>query len=170
MSDTTNAPPGQEDAQKLMASYARKQGIYGAEFDSYGDVAFGEFGFRYDQEKDALVGRAFVAKAWLQSDPPRYHDAYRMVARALNDPAVGGLFDQGGGYFRLDEDKRIYFLEKEFPLGKTTAADLEKGMDQLRNLGTTWTMRWFARVADVAHGRAFPPAKPVKQDDPDDSY
>jgi hypothetical protein len=170
MTTSTNAPPGRDEAQTLMASYARKQGIYGAEFDAFGDVAFGEFGFRHDSDKDALVGRVFIAKAWLKGDPPKYQDAYRTVARALNDPAVGGLFDQGGGYFRLDEDKRIYFLEKDFPLGKTAPADLEKGMEQLRSLGATWTMRWFARVADVAHGRAFPPAKPVKQEDPDDSY
>lgn len=170
MTTSTNAPPGREEAQKLMASYARKQSIYSAEFDPSGDVAFGGFGFRHDSEKNALVGRVFIAKAWMIGDPPEYQDAYRTVARALNDPAVGGLFDQGGGYFRLDEDKRIYFLEKDFPLGKTTPADLEKGMEQLRDLGATWTMRWFARVADVAHGRAFPPAKPVKQDDPDDTY
>jgi hypothetical protein len=170
MTTSTNAPPGRDRAQALMASYARKQGIYGAEFDPSGDVAFGSYGFRHDADKDALVGRVLVAKAWLKGDPPNYQDAYRTVARALNDPAIGGLFDQGGGYFRLDEDKRLYFLEKDFPLAKATPADVEEGMERLRSLGATWTMRWFARVADVAHGRAFPPAKPVKQEDPDDSY
>ena len=169
MNSSTKSPE-QEQAQTLMQSYARKQSIYDAELDASGNVAFGDFGFRHDADKNALIGRVFVAKAWMLGDPPDYQDAYRTVARALNDPAVGGLFDQGGGYFRLDEDKRIYFLEKDFPLGKTTPADLEKGMEQLRNLGATWTMRWFARVADVAHGRAFPPAKPVKQGDSDDSY
>lgn len=169
MSSGTNSP-NRDKAQSLMRSYARKQGIYEAELDASGDVAFGEFGFRHDEEKDALVGRAFVAKAWLRGDPPEYQDAYRKVARALNDPAIGGLFDQGGGYFRLDEDKRIYFLEKEFPLGKSTPADIEEGMERLRSLAATWTMRWFGRVADVAHGRALPPAKPVKQGDPDDSF
>ena len=166
----SNHPPDRDKAESLMKSYARKQGIYDAEFDASGNVAFGEFGFRHDADKDALVGRVFVAKAWLKGDPPEYQDAYRTVARALNNPAIGGLFDQGGGYFRLDEDKRIYFLEKDFPLGKVTSADVEEGMERLRTLGATWTMRWFGRVADVAHGRAFPPAKPVKQGDPDDSY
>jgi len=165
-----NLPPDRDKAESLMKSYARKQGIYDAEFDASGNVAFGNFGFRHDTDKDALVGRVFVAKAWLPGDPPEYQEAYRTVARALNNPAIGGLFDQGGGYFRLDEDKRIYFLEKDFPLGKTTPADVEEGMERLRSLGATWTMRWFGRVADVAHGRAFPPAKPVKQGDPDDSY
>jgi hypothetical protein len=166
----TNHSPERDQAQSLMRSYARKQGIYDAEFDDSGNAAFGSYGFRHDEEKKALVGRAFVAKAWMAGDPPEYKDAYRTVARALNDPAIGGLFDQGGGYFRLDEDKRMYFLEKDFPLGKTNPAEVEEGMERLRSLGATWTMRWFGRVADVAHGRAFPPAKPVKQEDPDDSY
>lgn len=166
----SNHPPDRIKAESLMKSYARKQGLYDAELDGSGDVTFGEFGFRHDTDKDALVGRVFIAKAWMRGDPPEYQDAYRTVARALNDPAIGGLFDQGGGYFRLDEDKRIYFLEKDFPLSKATPADVEEGMERLRSLGATWTMRWFGRVADVAHGRAFPPAKPVKQEDPDDSY
>jgi len=165
-----HAPPGRDEAQKLMQSYARSEGIYEAELDSNGDVAFGEFGFRHDPDAGALVGRVFVAKAWMQGDPPEYQDAYRKVGRALNDPAVGGLFDQGGGYFRLDEDKRIYFLERAFPLKQTSPKDLREGMELLRNLGATWTMRWFGRVADVAHGRAIPPHKPVKQGDPDGSY
>lgn len=169
MSTSTNSPE-RDQAQSLIRSYARKQGIYDAELDDTGNAAFGSYGFRHDEEKNALVGRVFVAKAWMTGDPPEYKDAYRTVARALNDPAIGGLFDQGGGYFRLDEDKRMYFLEKDFSLGKTTPADVEEGMERLRSLGATWTMRWFGRVADVAHGRAFPPAKPVKQEDPDDSY
>ncbi|HRI66250.1 MAG TPA: hypothetical protein PK156_18510 [Polyangium sp.] len=169
MTSSMNSPD-RDKAQLLMHSYARKQGVYDAELDARGDVSFGNFGFRHDEEKGALVGRVFIAKAWMLGDPPEYEDAYRTVARALNNPAVGGLFDQGGGYFRLDEDKRMYFLEKDFPLGKTTPAEVEEGMERLRSLGATWTMRWFARVADVAHGRAFPPAKPVKQGDPDDSY
>jgi hypothetical protein len=153
-----------------MQSYVERQNILDAAFDGRGDAAFGDFGFRHDPEKDALVGRAFVAKAWMKDDPPEYHDAYRKVARALNDPQVGGLFEQGGGYFNLDEDKRIYFLQKEFPLATTTPKDLREGMDLLRDLAAVWTTRWFFRVANVAHGRASAPARPVKRDDPEGTY
>jgi hypothetical protein len=170
MTKNDDAPPGRDEAEKLMQSHARSQGIYDAELDTSGDVSFGEFGFRHDADKDALVGRVFVAKAWMEGDPPEYQDAYRKVGRALNDPAVGGLFDQGGGYFRLDEDKRMYFLEKEFPLKKTAPKELREDMEHLRNLAATWTIRWFGRVADVAHGRALPPTRPVKLGDPDDTY
>jgi len=169
MTTKNDAPPGRDKAESLAQSYARKNGIYDAELDEQGDVSFGEYGFRHDADKDALTGRVFVAKAWMAGDPPEYQDAYRKVGRALNDPAVGGLFDQGSGYFRLDEEKRMYFLQRDFPLATTAAKDLAEGMERLRDLGATWTMRWFGRVADIAHGRALPPAKPVKQGDPDET-
>jgi hypothetical protein len=170
MAATSNAPAGRDRAEALAQSYARREGIYAAALDERGDASFGEFGFRHDPEKDALVGRVFVAKAWMAGDPPEYQDAYRKVGRALNDPYVGGMFEQGGGYFLLDEDRRMYFLARNFPLATTTPKDLGEGMDLLRDLAATWTLRWFARVADVAHGREAPPARPVTRDDPEGTY
>jgi hypothetical protein len=162
-------PPGRDRADALMQSYARKENRYDAALDESGDVSFGEFGFRHEVDKDALVARVFVAKAWRDGAPEAQIDAFSKVGRALNDPAIGGLFDQGGGYFHLDPDKRIYFLKKDFPLATTTPADLGEGMERLRDLAATWTTRWFGRVADITHGRALAPLRPVKQDDPDDT-
>jgi hypothetical protein len=170
MATSDSMPPGRDQAERLVQSYARRQNIYDAALDANGDAAFGAFGFRHDPDKDALVGRAFVAKAWLPEDPPEDQDAYRKVLRALNDPYVGGMFEQGGGYFHLDEDKRMYFLQKDFPLARTTPEELGEGMDLLQDLAATWTMRWFLRVANVAHGRAAPPARPVTRDDPEGTY
>lgn len=169
MSTTADMPPGRDRAEALMLSYARRQGRYDVALDESGDVSFGEYGFRHDADKDALVGRVFVAKAWRDGAPEAQVDAFSKVGRALNDPAIGGLFDQGGGYFHLDTDKRIYFLKKDFPLATTTPLGLDEGMERLRDLGATWTTRWFARVADITHGRALSPVRPVKQDDPDDT-
>lgn len=157
---------GRDKANQLMASYARKNGVYDAELDDSGDVAFGEFGFHHEPDRDALTGRVFVAKAWQKGAPPETQDAYRKVARALDDPQIGGMFEQGGGQFALDEDKRMYFLTRDFPLATTSPADLAEGMEALRDLGATWTVRWFGRVADIAHGRALPPVQPVTRDNP----
>jgi hypothetical protein len=170
MATGDDRPPGRDEAERLVQSYVLHEGIYDAALDADGDVSFGGFGFNHDPQKDALIGRVFVAKAWLKQDPPEYHDAYRKVARALNDPHVGAKFEQGGGYFQLDEAKRIYFLKRDFPLAQTTPKDLREGMELLRDLGATWTVRWFGRVADVAHGRATPPAGPVTRDNDDYGY
>jgi len=170
MATNGDKPQGRDRAEALMQSYARKQDRYDAEFDAEGDISFGEFGIKHDSEKNALVGRVFVAKAWRDGAPEATVEAFKKVGRALNDPAIGGLFDQDGGYFHLDEAKRIYFLKKDFPLASATPQDFAAGMEKLRDLGATWTTRFFARVADIAHGRALPPVKPVKQNDPDGTY
>lgn len=170
MATSDNTPPGRDRADALVRSYARSQNLYNIGLDANGDVAFDGIGFRHDPDKDALVGRVFVAGAWMPGDPPEIQENYRKVLRALNDPYVGGLFEQGGGYFRLDEAKRIYFLERDFPLAQTTPQELREGMDLLQDLAAAWTVRWFVRVAQVAHGRATPPARPVTRDDPEGTY
>jgi hypothetical protein len=168
MATNADRPPGRDRAEALMQFYARKEGRYDAELDASGDISFGEFGFRHDPDKDALTGRVFVAKAWRDGAPEAQIDAYMKVGRGLNDPAIGGLFEQGGGYFHLDPDKRIYFLKKDFPLATTTREAVDEGMEELRDLAATWTTRWFGRVADITHGRALPPLRPVKRGDPDE--
>jgi hypothetical protein len=168
---TTNdiGAAGRDRAQSLVRSYARTFGVYDAELDPSGNVSFGGFGFQHDGDNDALVGRVLVAKAWLSDAPEERKEPFRKVGRALNDPAVGGLFDQDGGYFELEEDKRLYFLKKKFPLATATPEDVTAGMERLRDLAATWTVRWFGRVADITHGRALAPVRPVKQGDPDDT-
>jgi hypothetical protein len=153
-----------------MASYVRHEGVYDVELDQKGDAAFGEFGFHHDPDKNALTGRVFVAKAWFPDDAPEIQDNYRKVGRALNDPAIGGMFEHGGGYFFLDEDKRMYFLARDFPLERTTPKDLRLGMDALRDLGAAYTTRWFKRIAEITHGRALPPALPVTRENDDYEY
>lgn len=167
MTESIHPIPGRDKANELVASHGRHVGVADATLDPSGDAAFGEFGFHHDSDKDALVARVFVAKAWPASSPPEDQEPYRKVGAALNDPQIGGMFEQGGGYFILDEEKRMYFLAKDLPLATTTAEGLRKEMDELLDLGATWTVRWFARVADITHGRAAPPQRPITREDDD---
>jgi hypothetical protein len=168
MTDQSDTPPGRDRANQLMASYIRHEGIYDVALDPSGDASFGEFGFHHDPDKQALTGRVFVAKAWFPDDPPQIQDNFRKVGRALNDPDIGGMFENAGGYFILDETKRMYFLARDFPLDGTTPKDLHQGMEALRDVGATYTMRWFGRIARIAHGQRLPPARPVTREHDDD--
>jgi hypothetical protein len=170
MANSGNTPPGRDKADALVQSYARWHNLYNITLDANGDAAFDGTGFYHDPDKDALVARVFVSKAWIKGDPPEIQDKYRKVARALNDPHVGGMFEQGGGYFQLDEDKRFYFLKRDFPLATTTPKELREAMEKLLDLAALWSMRWFVRVAEVAHGMALPPGRPVTRNDPEGSY
>lgn len=154
-----------EYADALVASFARTVGARGAKLDASGDVSFGECGFHFDAERGVLVGRVFVSHAGSASAPPEIKANFRKVAAALEDPAIGGMFEKGGGTFVLDEEKRIYFLTREFPVGRTTEGELRRAMEDLLDLGAVWTTRWFRRVAAVAHGWEPAPTRPVTRAD-----
>ena len=156
---------GRARADALVASFGRAVGAHDARLDASGDVSFGEAGFHYDADRDALVGRVFVERAWAPDDAPAVKDNFRKVAAALEDPKVGGMYEKGGGRFVLDEGKRAFFLTKDFPIATTTEAGLRREMEVLLDLGAVWATRWLARVAAVAHGWEPPPARRVTRAD-----
>jgi hypothetical protein len=156
---------GRDKANALVASYGSHLGATDAMLDKDNDRSFGECGFHYDAKKDILEGRVFVAKAYLTDNKPEKVANFHKVARALNDPKIGGMFEQGGGHFILDEQKEIYFLIKEFSV-ETTSRELRQQMDDLLNLAATWRMRWFVRVARITQGRELAPTEPVTRKNP----
>ena len=85
---------------------------------------------------------------------------------ALNDPAIGGMFDRGGGSFVLDEKRDAYFLVRDFPVATTDERSLIDGMERLQSVTATWVVRWFYRVAMIMHGHQLPPTHPVTLDHP----
>lgn len=162
-----NQTTGLDRANELVASYGRHVGVSGAELDGDKDRSFGSCGFHYDEGRDVLLGRAFVARAMIKTANEEGQDNYRRMQKALNDPTVGGMFEHGGAVFVLDEKKEAYFLVKEFQLATTTAAALRAEMDEMQNLAATWTVRWFARVAKIMHGHERAPTTPVtRKNDP----
>jgi hypothetical protein len=161
MTDEKRELEGRAKANHLVASFGKWLGVYDAELDRDNDRSFGEVGFHYDEKADVLEGRVFIEQAYLPSDPDAVKENFRKVAAALNDPAIGGMFERGGGRFDLDEEKRMFFLLKDFPLAELTPRSLRTQMEKLMNIGATWSLHWLGRVARIAHGWEPPPASPV---------
>jgi hypothetical protein len=161
MNDAKGELTGREKANYLVASFARWLGVYDAELDMENDRALGECGFHYYPEKDALRGRVFIEMAWEPEDPIPVKDNFRKVAKALNDPDIGGKFERAGGKFVLDEEKRMFFLVKDFKVAETTPRALRVKMEKLLNVGATWSLEYFGRVSRIAHGWEPPPEAPV---------
>ena len=70
------------------------------------------------------------------------------------------MFEHQDGYFVLDEVKRMIFLVEDFDVATTTARQLRDSMEDLLNLGATWSLHWLARVARITHGREPAPTEP----------
>ncbi len=156
-----SASGGREKANSLVAGYGKWLGVYDAELDQKNDRSFGGSGFHYDADTDMLRGRVFIEQAFLPGDPDGVKDNFRKVLKALNDPKIGGMFERGGGTFVLDEEKRMFFLVRDFPAAQMTQRALRLKMEKLLNVGATWSLHWFGRVARIAHGREAPPSEPV---------
>jgi len=152
---------GIDRANELVVSYGRHIGVSDAQLDSNNDRSFGEYGFHYDKDRDILIARAFVAKAMIKTAGEQGQENYRLMEKVLNDPKIGGMFEQNGGYFILDEEKETYFLVKEFPVVATSPQSLRFEMEDLQNLAAVWRVRWFARVAKIMHGNEPAPTIPV---------
>ena len=153
------AHAGPERAAALVAFYARQVGAADRRMGPDGDVSFGESGLYYDAAKDVLYGRVYVNMARIKDAPPARLDAYRRMAVALND--VGGMFDRGGGYFVLDENRQGYFLVRPFSVPHTTPESLDRDMARMRAVAARWNSEWFFTVAMIMHGNRKPPERPV---------
>ncbi len=168
MTDPTMNSP-RERADALVAGFGRFLGVDDAQLDANGDRSFGEVGFRYDPASHSLIGRAYVAKLRLDTGGAQRRESVEKNLRALNDPAIGGMFERGGGHFIIDEQadrgRGMLFLAKAFPVATTRPRELRRDMEELMNLAATWTMHWVVRVARIAHGMEQPPTRPVTRND-----
>jgi len=99
---------GREKADYLVRNYAKHAHVPVRGLDENNDVSFGEFGFHYSPEKEILVGRVYNGRARIKAHP-ELRSKIRRSLQALNDPKIGGMYDRGGGYFVLDEEKEMFF-------------------------------------------------------------
>ena len=145
---------GRNKAQALVAAYAKHVGVHDAihqTLDENNDRSFGDFGFHYFPEKDVLQGRVYIARSHIK-DKPQLAAGQRRFAANLNNPKIGGMYDRGGGYFVLDEDKEKYFLVKDYVVSTTTPSEFIKDFDNLNDLGAIWLMSWGPHAADQSYG------------------
>ncbi len=150
-----------ERADALVTAYARHVGAGRRTLDAGGDVSFGSSGLHYDAARAVLTGRVFVNGASLRTAKPEGQANYRRMVGALNDPAIGGMFERGGGVFVLDEAREAYSLVVDFPVATTDRATLIARMETLQDIAAAWTTRWFFRVAKIMHGHEPAPTVPV---------
>ena len=146
---------GQSKAQSLVAGYARHVDVEDAvhqTLDSQGDRSFGDFGFRYEPEKNSLQMRVFIVRTFDKDYPERLPQIFT-VRNALNDPKIGGRYETDEAVFFHDEDQERMYLIKAFPLSTTTQDSFNQGADRFRAVGARWFYSWFGHVAVQAFGK-----------------
>lgn len=147
-----NSSPGLAKANEFVQFYARKNGVRNAILDDNNDAAFGSFGFKYDSNRQILFGRAYIGKAVIKGASQEWINNARKMTLTLNNPSIGGMFENGGAIFILDEEKEAYFMVRAFPMASLTSRLLMKQMDELQSLAAVWSISWLFHVARIMHG------------------
>lgn len=153
-------------AQAFLAAYAKHVGAHDAvhqTFDKDSDRSFGDFGFHYFADKDVLQGRVFHANSHIKDWPDRAHFERQVIA-GLNDPKIGGMYDRGGGYFVLDEQKQIYFLVKDYSLATINVDLFIHDFDNLNDLSAIWLTSWGPHAARQSYGAEPPPTQRIDRE------
>lgn len=154
---------GQEKATAFVAAYAKHVGAHDTAhqtLDANHDRSFGDFGFHYFAATDVLQGRVLIVRSHIK-DWPEGAVSERQTIAGLNNPAIGGMYDRGGGYFVLDEEKQMYFLVKDYSLSTVDTASFIKDFDNLNSLAGLWLTVWMPHVSDQSHGKEPPPAQRI---------
>ncbi len=156
---------GRTRAETLAAAWALHEGAPERGLDTFGDLSLGETGVAYHEAGDVLLGRVWINMARTENAPPERLALYRKMEKALNDPAIGGMYDRAGGSFMLDEDRGGFFLVRSFPVESTTSESLIAGMEAMKIVAARWTTQWFGEVALIMHGTRPAPARPIRHAD-----
>ena len=153
------AANGPARASGLAQAWSRHVGVPDRDLGPTGDLSLGDTGLVYDATRNVLLGRVYVTMALTKGAADSEIATLRRMTGALNDPAIGGMYDRGGGHFVLDEAREGYYLTRSFPVPATTPQSLIHDMDRMREVAPTWTTRWFLDVAMVMHGKEKPPIR-----------
>lgn len=152
-------------AEKLANSYGRS---LGAEFRAFNDrnfVSFGEVSFRFDATRNLLIGYVFVTPADIEDLTPSEMDYQASFLRALNDPEIGGMFENGGSVWILDRSLKGFFMTYEFPLATTTRKKIQNKINELIELSGPWVIDWWMEVGAILDGEKPKPTRRVTRAD-----
>jgi hypothetical protein len=155
-------------ANALVRFMGEQVGVHNASLDNTDERGFGDFGLRYQPDRHVLTVIIFVARAYA-TDPPQPGEqaSFKRIGVALRDPKIGGMFEQGGGYFVHDEVKKKFLLEKDFPVDTIRPEELKTEVEDLLDLGAMWSQEWLIRVIRIVKGKQLPPQHLVtRKNDP----
>ena len=152
---------GRPRAEALASVWARHEGVPDRKLDADGDLPLGESGLAYDAGSNVLFARFWINMARTDDAPPERIAIYRRMEQALNDPAIGGMYERANGYFVLDEKRKGFFLVRRFNVDTTTPETLVSAMEHAKAVSARWTTQWFGEVAMIMHGNRPAPRQPV---------
>ncbi len=151
----------EESASRLVMEVSRLRGLRPAPLGPDHQVAYGTLLFKYEPESNRLICAIMVSHNGLwRSFGEEAANAVLRAMQALSDPAIGGMFDTGGGTWSFEKETGKNYLQVTFPL-TADPAEVNRGIDSMARVVPAWVTRWLTAVARIAHDRAEPPKEKV---------
>ena len=157
----------EQSANRLVMEVSRLRSLRPAPLGPDNQVAYGTLLFKYVPESDKLICAILVTQNGIwRSFGEQRAAAFLRTIHALSEPAIGGMFDTGGGAWSFERETGKAYLYVAFPL-TADPAEVNRGIDAMARVVPAWATRWQLAVANIAHGREPPPKQRVTlQNDP----
>lgn len=154
-------------ANRLVMEVSRMRNLRPAPLGPDHQVAYGTLLFKYLPESERLVCAVLVTHNGLwRSFGDKRAAAFMRTIQALSEPAIGGMFDTGGGSWTFDQETGKTYLYVSYPLN-ADPSEVNRGIDAIARVVPAWATRWQLAVANIAQGREPPPKQRVTlQNDP----
>jgi len=141
----------------------------GARFGELSDsnmAAFGPLAYSYDPATERIVVSVLVAEFSAWTVFPDRRPKIEATLAALEDPAVGGLFDTAGGTWHLDRDTgklRLQIAHADLD----DVSELLASTEALQGVYPEWSLSWAGEVGKIVHnGAPLPPNRVTVKNNP----
>ena len=129
-------------------------------------AAVGPLAFKYRPQKSQIVVSALIAEFTAWTLFPDRRPKLEQTVSALQDPAIGGLFQTDEAQWMFDRETGKLSLGYELPV-TATATDLANSATSLERLSPEWSLSWMGAVADIVHeGAPLPSANVTLENNP----
>lgn len=150
-----------EQANATILAVEKLRGLPRSPLGPGNQIAFGTLMFRFDPNEKTLMVAILISQnqLWNQINPDFAQNTLKTMA-AYADPAIGGMFDSGGGKWVFERKTGSLLLYRSYPPA-APAAGINADLERMIRVAPEWGTSWGLAVAAIAHGREAPPATRV---------
>ncbi len=160
---TTDARVNMSPREQAEAAIGAVVEARGASFDGLPNsnmVAFGPLGYSYDPAVNQIVVSVLVTEFFAWTTYANRRPKIEATLAALDDPAIGGLFDTAGGAWNFDRKTGKLRLQNTHEVS-ASSSELLASTEALQSVYPEWSLSWLGEIGKIVHNGAPLPRQKV---------
>lgn len=126
------------------------EGAHTLQFNDDGWLGFGPVSFEFLPVDGSVEVCVWIADTQIDGRTPAETARIAAVARALNDPSIGGMYERAGASFRWDRSVEAILLCKRLNASAQPSV-FNAEVDELLDVALEWRLDWFFEVTTIVH-------------------